>query len=95
MQKPLVRVYSYTTLLAIPGQLVTTLHLGEKSSASIIGEMEKHPTDKQLCLLRNKTANTWEASLGTQKISIPASKAIPLHPGMRIKAASYEMAVHQ
>ena len=85
---------SITALLVKPGQVVTSMHLGEKSSATIIAEIEKHPTDENLCLLRNKTGTNWVAELGKKSIAIPVGKAIPLHPGIRIKAAKHEFSVY-
>lgn len=83
-----------TALLVKPGSRITTMHLGERSSATLIGEMEVHPDDASLVLLRNKTGATWDAELGNQKLSIPSGRAIPLHPGIRIRIPNGEIAVY-
>jgi hypothetical protein len=85
---------STMALLAKPRQLLTSLHFGEKSSATLIGEMENHPSDPSLVLLRNKSGETWNASLGKQQLEVPAGRAIPLHPGLRIKTAQHELTVY-
>jgi len=89
-----IRGKSITALLVKPGQMVTSMHFGEKSSSTIIAEIEKHPTDAALCLLRNKTGDTWIVEFGQQRVDVPTGKAIPLHPGIRIKAAKHEFTVH-
>lgn len=81
-------------LLTKPGQRLTSLHFGEKSSATLIGEMEKHPSDASLVLLRNKTGETWNALLGNQQMDVPTGRAIPLHPGITIKVLQHELAVY-
>lgn len=81
-------------LLVRPGQLLNSMHLGEKSSSVIIAEMEKHPSDASLCLLRNKTADMWKAVYGKQELDVPPEKAIPLYSGVRIKTGKHEFSVH-
>ena len=83
-----------SVLLAKPKQQLTTLHFGEKSSTTLIGEMEKHPSDASLVLLRNKTAETWKAVLGNQQIEIPSDRAVPLHIGIQIQAGKHELIVY-
>lgn len=85
---------SILPILIKVGQLITTMHLGEKSSSTIVAEIEQHPSDKRLCLLRNKTGETWRASLGNDQIDVPPDKAIPLFSGISIKAAKCEFAVN-
>ena len=83
-----------SVLLAKPGQVLTSLHFGEKSSASIVGEMEPHPTDSSLVLLRNKTGETWNAQLGSQQAQIPEERAIPLYPGLSINVLQHDLTVY-
>ncbi len=85
---------SVSALLVKPGQILTSMHLGEKSSSSVVAVIEKHPSDSTLCLLRNKTAKTWSAEYDTQRIDVPPQKAIPLHPGIRINIANHKISVH-
>lgn len=85
---------SVTALLIKSGQVLTSMHLGEKSSATIVAEMEKHPTDPNLCLLRNKTGDLWKAAAGSQTVDVPPGKALALHPGIRIRTAKHEFSVH-
>ena len=83
-----------TALLVKPGQMLTSMHLGEKSSSTIMAAMENHPTEAEVCLLRNKTGDTWTAIYGKQQIDVPPGKAVPLYTGIRIKVAHHEFAVH-
>ena len=85
---------SVTAMLIKPGQMVTTMHLGEKSSATIVAEMENHPTDSGVCLLRNKTGDMWQATAGKQTADVPPGKAIALHPGIQLRTAKHELSVH-
>jgi hypothetical protein len=78
----------------MPGQMLTSLHLGEKSSATVVGEMEQHPSDASLVLLRNKTAETWKAILGQQQVDVPGGRAIPLHPGLTLRTSKHECVVY-
>ena len=92
-QKLHIKGKSVSAMLVKAGQQITSLHLGEKSSAVVLGEMETHPSDTSLVLLRNKTGETWNALFGNQQVDIPAGRAIPLHPGLAIKAAAYQFTV--
>ena len=82
-----------SVLLAKPGQRLTSLHFGEKTSATLIGEMEKHPTDTSLVLLRNKTGETWNAKFGNQQVEVHADRAILLHSGIQIKVDKHILSV--
>ena len=93
-QKLYIKGRSTSSLLVKPGQLLTTMHLGEKSTSTTIGAMEPHPSDASLVLLRNKTGETWCALLGKQQVKIPEGRAIPLHPGLIINAAEHEIMVY-
>ncbi|MCK5878351.1 MAG: protein kinase [Holophagae bacterium] len=84
---------SSCALLIKAGQQVTAIHLGEKSGSRIVGEMECHPSNASVLVLRNKTHDAWMASLGSQQVEIPAGRAAPLHPGTRIKTTKHEFIV--
>jgi hypothetical protein len=67
------------------GRTVTSIHMGEKSGKQAVGQMEPHPSDGSTVILRNKTTNAWNATLGQQQMEIPPDRAVPLHPGIQIK----------
>lgn len=81
-------------VLIRPGQLITTLHMGEKSSSSIVAEVEAHPANASICILRNKTGSSWKAKLDGDEMEIPPSRAIPLHPGIQLKTENAELSVY-
>jgi len=81
------------TLLAMPGQKLTTSLLGRKSSVRIIGEIETYSGDQELCLLRNKTAEPWIASVGDDSIRIPKDKGVVLYPGIHVQIENTDLIV--
>lgn len=81
------------TLLAMPGQKLTTSLLGRKSSVRVIGEIEAYSGDKELCLLRNKTAEPWIASVGDDSIRIPKDKGVVLYPGIQVQIENTDLIV--
>lgn len=82
-----------SAMLILPGQMLTTMHLGEKSSARILGEIEPHPKTSGACILRNKSGETWMAISGTQTLSVPPGKAIPLASEIEIQVAGAKLIV--
>ena len=81
-------------MLIKAGHLLSSIHFGEKSSASMVAEMESHPTDSKVCLLRNKTGDMWKAIAGNKTADVPPGKAIALHPGIQIKTANHALSVY-
>lgn len=73
-----------SSLLIKPGVRVTSMHFGEKSSASVLAVAEKHPGDENQCVLRNKTAHTWTSTYGTETTQVPPDRAVSLPPGLEI-----------
>ena len=81
-------------MLVKPDHQVTTMHFGEKSGYSTIGKMETDIDDASLVVLRNKTNEPWIAILGNQQVDVSPQKAIPLYPGITIKAGKHELIVY-
>lgn len=59
-----------------------------------IGEIEKHPHDESLYLLRNRTNHTWLASFEDQVIDVPPQRAVSLPAGTHIQAGEQELTVY-
>lgn len=76
-----------------PGQQLNPIHFGESSAQYAIGEMEPHPNSPSLVLLRNRTAEAWSAMLGGERVQVESARAIPLHPGIRIRIKNRELSV--
>jgi hypothetical protein len=82
-----------SALLILPGQNLTTMHLGEKSSVRVLGEMEPHPKITGKCILRNKSGETWRAVSGSQSLSVPPEKAVPLVPEIETQVCGSKLIV--
>jgi len=83
------------SVLIKPGKKLTTYHLGQKSSARAVGEMEEYSADQNLCVLRNKTAVPWTANANASTSSVPEGKGIVLYPGIQIQIESYDLIVQR
>ena len=72
-------------LLVLPGQVLTTMHLGEKSSVRVLGEIEPHPNNSGQHILRNLSPDTWIASAANHNTPVPPKKAVSLSPEVEVK----------
>lgn len=85
---------SVQAMLVISGRRVSTLHFGDKSGYHAVGEMEENLQDQSFVMLRNKSKETWKATLGDQKADVIPNLSIPLVPGLVIKAGVNELLVY-
>jgi DNA-binding helix-hairpin-helix protein with protein kinase domain len=82
-----------SAMLILPGQMLTTMHLGEKSSVRVLGEIEPHPKSAGQHILRNLSGETWHATAAQQIIPVPPKRAVTLSPGIEINLASAKLLI--